>query len=56
MGSIIVSVVIADLIFMQTMWKLVTFITDTYLTHKYMEGNVPHLPSPLCQNFKGRSN
>lgn len=37
-GSIIVSVVIADLVFLQALWRLFTLITNTWLSKSHVEG------------------
>lgn len=38
-GSIIVSVVIANLVFLQALWRLFTLITNAWLTKSHAEGN-----------------
>ena len=41
-GSIIVSVLVADLVFMQALWKLFAFITTTWLSRKQPQGETSY--------------
>ena len=54
-GSIIVSVVIADLVFLQALWRLFTLITDTWLTKSHAEGKFYNF-FPLYECFEEKGN
>jgi hypothetical protein len=46
-GSIIISILVADIVFMQALWKLFNFIVSTWLTHRHVDGKLTTIPHPL---------
>jgi hypothetical protein len=45
-GTVVISIVIADLVFMQALWKLFNLITSTFLTRKHADGKLALLSLP----------
>ncbi|KAK7894179.1 hypothetical protein LTR67_005937 [Exophiala xenobiotica] len=44
-GSLFTSILVADLVFMQALWKIFTMCTDAWLTHKDPRGTKQNCPS-----------
>jgi hypothetical protein len=50
-GSIIISILVADIVLMQALWKLFNFIISTWLTHRHVDGKLTTIPYPLFLSF-----
>ncbi len=50
-GSIIISILVADIVFMQALWKLFNFIISTWLTHRHFDGNFTLFLTPFSPSL-----